>query len=75
MDLSCTESLECQIKFLTLVVLSLSFQVRNFTQADPDYGGRIAKLLQQYKKRVRMSGLGLETLGQGTRSVTGRRQK
>ena len=26
--------------------------VRNFTQVDPEYGGRIAKLLQQYKKRV-----------------------
>ena len=26
--------------------------VRNFTQVDPDYGGRIAKLLQQYKTRV-----------------------
>ena len=72
MDLSCTEGLEHQIK---LVLLSLSLQVRNFTQADPDYGGRIAKLLQQYKKRVCMSGLGLETLGQGTRSATGRRQK
>ena len=26
--------------------------VRNFTQVDPEYGGRIAKLLQQYKTRV-----------------------
>lgn len=26
--------------------------IRNFTQVDPDYGGRIARLLQQYKTRV-----------------------
>lgn len=26
--------------------------VRNFTQVDPECGGRIAQLLQQYKTRV-----------------------
>ena len=30
-------------------------QVANFSQADPDYGGRIAKLLEQHKT---VSGLG-----------------
>ena len=46
----------CMYILKSYLYIHVLLQVRNFSQVHPDYGGRIAKLLEQYRTSVSATG-------------------